>query len=148
MKKCTKCNEAKPLAEFFKSGKYPSGKEKNRGSCKACTNKYTANWRIKNRAEYNDYMTKYRIQKPDKRRATEIKKLYGLLPEQLTKMVQEQNNKCKICNRPPQGKRPLAIDHCHKSGRVRGLLCYRCNRSVALLDDQELLEKAIAYIKS
>lgn len=148
IKKCTRCNIQKTRDQFFRTGISRSGKIKIRGDCKACASKHTSAWRTKNRSEYNAYMSKYRIQNPDKIRATEIKKLYGLLPEELLKMAKDQNNKCKICYRSPTGKRPLAIDHCHKTGKVRGLLCYRCNTQISILENPERLEKSIEYLKS
>lgn len=133
---------------FFKSGKYPSGKDKIRGDCKSCASKNTAYWRNKNRAHYNEYMAEYRTKNPDKIRLTEIKRDYGLSAEQFMNLVNSQNNLCKICGRGPSGKRPLAIDHHHGTGKVRGLLCYRCNTAISILDDKDHLEKALAYLAS
>jgi hypothetical protein len=109
--------------------------------------KQTADRRKIKRTEYNAYMRKYRIQNPDKIRATEIKRDYGLTPDELLRMIKEQENKCKICSRPPSGKRPLAIDHCHTTGRVRGLLCYRCNLGLAFVESPGLLSAALEYLK-
>ena len=147
MKRCTICKEMKPLDFFHKSGFRPSGNQKFRPNCRTCSSKKTAQWRKKKRAHYNAYMRKYRIQNPDSFRAMEIKKHYGLTPEDLMRMTTEQNNKCKICNRLPTGKRPLAIDHCHTTGRVRGLLCYRCNTAIAFVESPGLLAIALKYLK-
>lgn len=54
-------------------------------------------------------------------------KKYGLTNEQYEAMKSKTGNKCYICNKPPKSK-ALHIDHNHKSGKVRGLLCYVCNR--------------------
>lgn len=58
-----------------------------------------------------------------------------------------QGGVCKICSRPAKTKR-LAVDHDHKTGRVRGLLCWWCNnRVVPGLNTPTILRKAIAYLE-
>lgn len=147
MKRCSKCLIEKKLDLFFKSGKQKSGKDKYRGDCKACASKDTAAWRAKNREHYNSYSAEYRTKNPDKIRFIDIKRKYGLSKEDYEKMVMDHDNKCKICGSGPKGKRPLAIDHNHLTGKVRGLLCYRCNQAIFILDDKEHLAKAIEYLK-
>jgi hypothetical protein len=76
-------------------------------------------------------------------------KTYGLDLKDYEKMLKAQNYNCAICGSPPPNNRKtrLAIDHCHTSGKVRGLLCDRCNRSIGLLkDDVSVLESAIKYL--
>jgi|694.fasta_scaffold119457_6 hypothetical protein len=59
-----------------------------------------------------------------------------------------QHNRCLICGRKPR-KRPLAVDHDHKTGKIRGLLCGTCNTGMGHLQDSpELLEKAAAYLRT
>jgi hypothetical protein len=77
-------------------------------------------------------------------------KNYGLDFKDYQKMLEAQGHKCAICGSPPPNNRKtrLAIDHCHKTGKVRGLLCDRCNRSIGLLKDNvSILQKAIEYLK-
>lgn len=64
-------------------------------------------------------------------------------------MFQEQNGRCKICNTHQiYLKTSLVVDHCHKTGHVRGLLCNACNLGIGLLKDKvEVLEKALIYIR-
>jgi len=61
----------------------------------------------------------------------------------------EQQGKCAICSiHQTQLKKSLAVDHCHKTGEVRGLLCSSCNTGIGQLKDScDLLEKAIKYLK-
>ena len=66
----------------------------------------------------------------DKARAYRLRKNYGITVEQYNKMFDLQGGKCFICGKPPKtGSRRLAVDHCHgETKRVRGLLCFFCNR--------------------
>ena len=73
-------------------------------------------------------------------------KKYNLTIEQYNKLIIEQDNKCLICGKPQENKK-LAIDHCHTTNKVRGLLCSRCNLGIGLFkDDPDLLLKAGQYI--
>ena len=78
-------------------------------------------------------------------------KKYGLTKNQYEKMIKFSNNTCYICGSPPR-TRALHIDHSHKTGKVRGLLCHSCNRFlIGKLGDKknaiELYEKAAEYLK-
>lgn len=70
--------------------------------------------------------------------------------EEYEEWYKKQNYRCAICssfgcNR--RTARKLCVDHCHKTGRVRGLLCHRCNTAIGLLDDSiDKLLKAIKYL--
>jgi hypothetical protein len=71
---------------------------------------------------------------------------YGISVEEYDQMLEDQGGTCYICGEPPQS-RALDIDHCHKSGKVRGLLCSNHNRALGLLgDDPALLLKSIEYL--
>jgi hypothetical protein len=79
-------------------------------------------------------------------RAGQYKKLYGITIEQYWEMVNQQNNLCAVCKNPPNINN-LAVDHCHKTGKVRGLLCQSCNSGIGKLrDNKELLLAAIQYL--
>jgi hypothetical protein len=80
---------------------------------------------------------------------TKLKKTYGLTRQQMLDMQEAQGHLCPICLRPETNARfhRLAIDHCHKSGKVRGLLCSSCNKALgAFEDDPERLKRAITYL--
>jgi hypothetical protein len=83
------------------------------------------------------------------RRRSHLKRKYGLTPEQFDALLAAQGGVCGICRGPPtdvRGFRPH-IDHCHRTGRVRGLLCSRCNHGLgAFGDDPERLRRAIVYL--
>ena len=73
---------------------------------------------------------------------------YGLSPEQYLQLLAEQGNKCPVCGTDLTGHRKYAVDHCHKTGRVRGILCPKCNTGLGhFKDDPELLNKAADYLR-
>jgi len=92
---------------------------------------------------------------PIKHRERMLKKNYGVTVEQYERMSEQQNGVCAICSKPETrvahggfGVRPLSVDHCHDSLKVRGLLCSHCNTALGLMnDDAELLRKAAAYLE-
>ena len=81
----------------------------------------------------------------EKGRLAAIKYLYGLTAEAYTAMLQQQGGACAICRMP--SKRRLAVDHCHTTGRVRGLLCHGCNLILGHAKDSAgVLQQAAAYL--
>lgn len=67
---------------------------------------------------------------------------YGLTQAQYVAMLVRQDNKCSIC----RSDKKLVVDHDHKTGKVRGLLCFRCNVALAYIEDRELLRAATTYL--
>lgn len=59
---------------------------------------------------------------------------YRLKPDEYDAILKHQRGGCAGCGRPPNGIR-LAVDHCHTTGRIRGLLCWLCNRAIGILRD-------------
>lgn len=84
-----------------------------------------------------------------------LKRKFGVTLEEYNIMYKNQNKACAICLKPETkifsktGKVcDLAVDHCHKTGKVRGLLCWNCNTSLGKFKDSvENLERAIKYLK-
>lgn len=76
-------------------------------------------------------------------------KLYGITLDQFNQIKQEQGNRCKICNTDePKGRHNcFHVDHCHSTGKVRGLLCNKCNVGLgSFKDDPEILKIAAEYL--
>lgn len=101
------------------------------------------------------YMREYRRNNPEKARNHDLKKSYGVTIEQYDAMAESQNHCCAICggresdidNHSGRARR-LAVDHCHKGNKVRGLLCAACNRGLGnFRDSPDLLRKAAAYLE-
>lgn len=78
-----------------------------------------------------------------------LKRKYGITQEQWNEMYEKQGGVCALCKIPGRvGKHgKLAVDHCHETGRIRGLLCASCNVSIANLGDNIVgLMNALNYV--
>lgn len=104
---------------------------------------YQRKWKEK----HPTYNKKYQTYKYNRQRI--LKRKYGLTVETYEAILKEQKECCKICGRhKSEFKRNLAVDHCHKTNRVRGLLCHHCNAAIGhLFENTEIMERAISYIK-
>jgi len=107
--------------------------------------KQVSNWQKENRQNHRDYDKKWRQKNPTKQREAYLKRAYKLSLKEFEELKLIQEGRCAICLF--RVKR-LVIDHCHKTIKIRGLLCTTCNAGIGQFkDDIELLAKAIAYLK-
>ena len=81
-------------------------------------------------------------------RKSNLKRLYQITPEAYDALLVEQNFKCAICDRDRDVfAKPFVVDHDHRTGAVRALLCPACNTAIGLLgDDPKILRRAATYI--
>lgn len=113
---------------------------------------YMKEYHVKNQDRKDKYIEEYRIKNKDKIaiqvKGYRLKKRYGMTIEQYDSLLKEQNNRCAICNRhQSELQKPLAVDHNHKSGKVRGLLCTSCNLMLGYVcDSVNVLDKAKEYL--
>ena len=140
MKTCTKCNLEKPVSEYWKSSKVrKDGTVALRGYCISCG----IEDRVKRYHERNGKeQQKYRSFK-------NLMKQYGISVEYYEQERIKQNYQCKICgaHENTQPHKRLYVDHCHDTGKYRGLLCNTCNTGLGMFkDNTEFLHKAIEYI--
>jgi hypothetical protein len=136
MRTCNVCEEEKPLSEYYKTkkdGKFYHGK------CKKCY--------VKKQQE--TYC-------PKKKRNENLRRNYGITLDQYNQMLVEQKGVCKICGTDDPGGRQTGrgsvdsfyVDHCHDTGKVRGLLCNTCNRAMGLVGDNiDTLSRMIKYLQ-
>jgi hypothetical protein len=104
-----------------------------------------------NKKYYNDRKEYHAKQN----RRNHLRRKYGITPEEYEEMVRQQNNLCAICGKPEERIDIrvnkvvlLSVDHSHKTGKVRGLLCHSCNYAVGMFkDNEEALLKAADYIR-
>lgn len=91
----------------------------------------------------------YRKQRQASKRNYKLKRKYGINQAQYDEMFERQSGVCAICGKPQISGKKLAIDHNHKTGQVRGLLCRKCNLSIGHLnDDAGLFYKAAQYLST
>lgn len=134
VKYCPSCKQPKTVIDF--------GKDRR---CKQCCNEksklYRASYparvaasnkrsRKKNPSSVNRSLRKARLTR------------FGLSEQMYSDMLQKQNYVCAVCKNTD--KRALAVDHCHKSGVVRGLLCGACNKAEGLLRSNPEIMRALA----
>lgn len=146
MKHCNKCNTTKPTSDFHRDS---TARDGLCGHCKDCKKRNTRKWYGDNRERQQEYERKRRQDDPDRDRRMNYRKKYGITLERYDEMLAAQGGVCAICAQPEQRKETanLAVDHCHATGEVRGLLCSNCNRAIGLLaDDPERLRSAAEYL--
>ena len=82
-------------------------------------------------------------------RDRELRVLYGITYDQYDALVRKQRGLCAVCKQPPRNKYGLCVDHCHKKGHVRGLLCAGCNTALGVLErDKKWMTAALKYLKA
>lgn len=126
MKVCGKCRKPKELTEFNKNRTRRDGLQT---TCKKCFKEMNLEGGKRDRRLF---------------------KRLGVEPGTYQKLFDLQQGKCQICgiDYSTQRKYRLAVDHCHKTGKVRGLLCITCNLAVGWLENSgEHLNEALAYIE-
>jgi hypothetical protein len=103
-------------------------------------------WKAANPERFEELQVEWRKNNPHRikvytqRSKRKIRlKNYGLTSEQFEQMVQDQNNLCAICEQPCSSGKLLAIDHNHKTGKVRGLLCTRCNVRLGMIENVQAM---------
>lgn len=129
MKKCTVCKENKDFSEYFKSQKSKDGYGYR---CKPCDKEARADYRENNRERFREVA-----------RRKQLKHKYGMSMDEYDALLKRQKGRCGICGTEnPCGRKKVrkhltnfAVDHCHSTGKIRGLLCSSCNRGLGLLGD-------------
>ena len=134
---CSSCKETKDSSLF------PKATKKKRGfawECKTCKKETRKNkkktmssedWALLHKGYY-------------------LKSAYGITLIEYNNFLKQQNHKCAICyaDETEVLNQTLYVDHCHSTGKVRGLLCHPCNASLGLLKENiEVLENAKNYLR-
>lgn len=134
MKACTVCLIEKPSEAF---GKERDTKTGLTGQCKACRSVKTKQYYIDNKEKIIEQGKKRyflnKLKDPLFIRKQSLRVKFNLTLEQYDQLIQLQEHKCKICKQVKK----LNVDHCHATGKVRGLLCRSCNLALGFLEDDE-----------
>lgn len=100
------------------------------------------------KASLRRYYQKHREKRLEYMFYARLKRVYGITRAEYELRRDEQAGVCAICKNPPDS-RGLAIDHCHATGKIRGLLCNKCNCALGQFSDSlERLNAAILYLKN
>lgn len=134
MKFCKYCSIEKSLEQF---SPHPHTKDRLNNKCKNCVNTYNkTRWKQMTDSEREVLYAKKRQNKnrfiTDRNKA--LKRKYGITVNVYDQMFKHQNGVCKICKGLDPSGRRLAVDHCHSTGAVRGLLCPSCNTALGRIE--------------
>ncbi len=175
-KQCTRCDEVKPLSDFYPDKRYAQGVK---SWCRKCTRTYQNAWRRRDPGRYREQNRKWREAHPEKMR--EYSQAYALRhPERLrlsqriyrqseqgklrsmsyrwkqssftaelvAELLEQQEHRCAICSVVFTEPRLMHADHDHATGKPRGILCRGCNHGIGnFMDGPLLMENAIVYLK-
>jgi hypothetical protein len=156
-KPCSKCGIWKPFAAYSPR---PEGR-RMMSRCKECRAADRQRDRDSNPEHYRDITRKSRAKHHKeflyyRARRAHLSVNFGISLQEYEALEAAQGGVCAICKKPeealdsrrPGFKRKLAVDHCHTTGKIRGLLCGCCNTGIGQLKDSvEILENAITYLK-
>jgi recombination endonuclease VII len=164
LRNCTQCTKngdgPKPVSEFCKG----SGADGLQNMCRTHTREYNRAWAKANPEKNRAKGARFRKQNPKAYRVLSVraglKRNYGMTELQFAEMFERQSGTCAICptklisqlvDRVRNGHAPnevARVDHCHKTGRVRGLLCFSCNAGLGKFrDDEKNLLAAVRYLR-
>ena len=139
LQRCPGCDQELSQKDYFPSCWGIQGQP-----CSSCQTRRTEAWR-KNNPEKNAVANRRRYGKPRNNH-------FGVSCVEYKKMFNSQNGVCAICGLPERSRhkgiiKSLCVDHCHETGKTRGLLCTRCNSGIGFLqDDLDLLASASSYL--
>lgn len=121
--KCAICKEVKPLSAFYKNRCRKNGHDSLCIPCKKVT-------------------------RPKTGRRDNLKTRYNITPEEWTEMFTKQNQRCAVCKTTESAYRNnkprFCVDHCHATGKIRGILCSKCNAAIGMIDENPEILKGIA----
>lgn len=165
MKICFRCKNSKPISEFTRNKAHKDGLASN---CKCCMRETHQKNYCKNKIKSHQSVNEWRKANPDRIRAIKrkyydnnkekvvdykLRKAFGISIEEYNCLVQKQNGVCAICGKPETAKykgkpKALAVDHDHKTGEIRGLLCMRCNVEAGIIENKGRLTMILSYLEN
>ncbi len=111
--------------------------DKKRGVCSTCQCIRTSMWQKNNKEKVALKARRHKL------------KTYGITESIYESMLIKQGKTCKICGKINKNNKKLTIDHCHKTGVVRGLLCVKCNSALGLVDENlDVLSRLMRYVQN
>ncbi len=141
-KRCTKCGEEKPIELFGPSKMYKGGR---RSQCNPCRSAHER----QNRKPSSTWSPEKRARINYQRRDGEARRMYGITRAEAEAILAAQGGTCAICHAvyPGFAHAGFHIDHCHVTGKFRGILCYRCNIRLAIVEDHKFVLAGRRYLR-
>jgi len=100
------------------------------------------------RPKQKEYLLEYQRKNRNKIHGYQIKYKYGITLEQYNELFKKQEGKCAVCGKHQNEiKKSLSVEHCHKTERVRGLVCQRCNIAISVLENKEICMKVTLFLE-
>lgn len=102
--------------------------------------------------QYKDFSVEEKKHHRERIWGAQIKREYGITPKQYYELFDKQHGKCGICgnnftdSKTKDLDTKLCVDHCHATGKVRGLLCRKCNLALQVVENTLFVQKAISYL--
>jgi hypothetical protein len=139
-KACSRCKKVLPVSEFYPHRRMKHGLQ---SQCRVCAQQWA-----RDHPEYiKEKGRKWRADNPTYSTDWQRRKNFGVSSEAVSDMLLEQNGLCAGCGRKFGPGLREYVDHCHKTGKIRGLLCNGCNVSLGRLrDDPETLRRLADYV--
>jgi hypothetical protein len=142
-KTCTQCRETKPISEFNRCSAKARYKDGYLSCCRECR-------RLANNARKLELRSDPAWVEKNKwrRKSHRLRGNYGIDIHEFNRMLANQQERCGLCDKPFTNDQPPRVDHCHTTGRIRGLLHPNCNAFIGLAnEDIHKLEMAIHYLR-
>ena len=106
--------------------------------------KHSTEWNARNRSYHREYDRRWRAKYPHKRKEAHLKRAYNITLDEIEILKSQQDGRCSICL---EQVARLVVDHCHKTNKIRSLLCTTCNAGLGQFKDSVvLLARAIEYL--
>lgn len=157
-KQCNRCGVIKPdTLEYYrlynKSG-IQAWQKKRKAICRVCERVAARKWALTHPEEMLAHQQGRYAKNPQKSREQNRYYKFGLTPARFNELLEEQGYACAICKDKKQllgpvgGAESFHVDHCHKTKKIRGLLCSKCNQAIGLLRESiEIVSALKIYLE-
>lgn len=137
LKICKTCKQEKQITDFYKAYEYKN-KITYHSNCKTCNKIKSTNWGKNNKDKKTKIYNRHALRKK-----------YNMTLDEYEFLKVKQNNKCAICKDHQKfSAEQLCVDRDHSTGKVRGLLCHRCNICLGLIkDDPKRIMEMLKYLE-
>jgi hypothetical protein len=146
-KTCSRCKKSKALCEYQKDSRAITGLS---SKCKCCIKERRQKQKDYDRNYWKLYAGRNIEKLKERDKSYNLKRKFNMTIEQYNTLLESQGGKCACCPKEKSSNgKSLAVDHCHVTGKIRGLLCNECNTSLGLLkEDITIMSNLIQYLQN